>query len=408
MTIDASRVYGRIQEIARYGSTEEGGVTRLAFSSAERRARERIVGWMRDLGLAIRYDSAGNVFGRRGGQRDLPAVLLGSHIDSVPSGGAFDGVAGVIAALEVLQYLSESSITTSAPVEIVVFANEEGSRFRGGLMGSQAFTGLLDDGLLDEIADRDGTTLRAAMQECGISEPSLERAAVADGEYAAFFELHIEQSVALEAADCAVGVVTGIAGPHQMWAEIRGRSGHAGATPMTLRRDPMVAAAIVIQEVETSVAQSASTRATVGDVRVVPGAHNVIADTVGFSIDIRGVDLAEREAVFERIRSKLESVCASRKLSFSLRETQRTDPVELDPSLTQELLTIGDEIGVRTVAVFSGAAHDAMVVSRRIPTGMVFVRSAHGHSHCPEEYSSPEDLAAATEVLLHAVVRRAN
>lgn len=408
MKVNSERMWERIQELGEIGATPEGGVTRLAFSKEEREATDRMIQWMRELGLEVRTDGIGNLFARRRGKSDGPPVLMGSHLDSVPNGGKFDGAAGVVAALEVVQVLEEQGIETELPIEVVSFVNEEGSRFAGGLMGSSAVVGKLSENVLD-TRDREGILLRDALKEYGVQPERIFDARLSKGAYTAFYELHIEQSVMLEEHDLAVGIVTGIAGPCQLTVQIGGRSGHAGATPMGSRRDPLVAAAMIIQEVERSAIEAGkTTRGTVGYVKAYPGAANVIPERVEFSLDYRDIDLAQRTRAIEHIKSYIATLCQERGLVQNVMVDLEIPPTVLDERVVKLLTETAAEQQLATLPLPSGAAHDAMNMHELCPTGMIFVRSKDGLSHCPEEYSTPEDLAEGANLLLHAVVKTAN
>lgn len=404
--MDQDRIWRRLQALARHGGTGDGGVTRLALGRVDRAAADEVGKWLAPLGFAHTMDSAGNNFWRYPRGSRGPAVLVGSHLDSVPSGGRFDGAAGVVAAAEVAQVLVQSGRRLQLPIEVVAFANEEGVRFPGGLMGSQAAAGLFQDDLLLDVIDAEGVSLRSALFDYGVPLPSLTGARRDADSVAAYFELHVEQGGVLEAADVPVGLVSGITGLYQARIEFTGRSGHAGATPMQGRRDPLAGAARVVQKVE-QVARSSGgeVRGTVGWIRVHPGAENVIPDSVGFSIDVRSVDAAALQEALQAVYAEVRAVCAERDLQWRVTAEQHTQPVILDAGLRAGLQELATAHGIQHRTLPSGGGHDAMIMQGVWPTAMVFVRSRDGLSHHPEEFSSPEDLAAGAQLLLMGVGR---
>lgn len=408
LKINSERLWNRIQKLGEIGSTKDGGVTRLAFSKEDRLATDLVISWMREAGLEIWTDPVGNVFGKYKGKLKGPVILTGSHLDTVRNGGKFDGAAGVLAALEVLQTLKENNIETTLPIEMVTFVSEEGSRFAGGLMGSMAVAGLLPKNILDE-KDNDGISLANALEVFGAKPDQIFASKRLNSEIAAFYELHIEQSQTLEEENKSVGIVLGIAGPYQMKVRISGRSGHAGAVAMNLRKDPMIAAGMIIQEVENSAIETApTTRGTVGFIKAYPGGHNVIPEEVELTIDYRDIDTETRNKVVNRIRDYINKICEERGLKSEIIVTQDTEPVPVKQEILDEMTAVAKEQEIPFAKVTSGAAHDAMIMGNLCPIGMVFVRSINGLSHCPEEYSTKEDLTDGVQVLLHTVINTAN
>ncbi|MFE8698431.1 Zn-dependent hydrolase [Cytobacillus sp. FJAT-53684] len=408
LEINSERLWNRIQVLGEIGSTKDGGVTRLAFSKEDREATDLVISWMREAGLEIWTDPVGNVFGKRKGKVQEPVILTGSHLDTVRNGGKFDGAAGVLSALEVLQTLEDNNIETTLPIEMAIFVNEEGSRFAGGLMGSMAVAGLLPESILDE-KDNEGISLASALKEFGANPDRILASKRPSSEIAAFFELHIEQSQTLEEENKPTGIVLGIAGPYQMKVRIFGRSGHAGAVAMNLRRDPMVAAGMIIQEVERSAIEKApTTRGTVGYIKAHPGGHNVIPEEVELTIDYRDINLDTRDKVVNRIRDYINKVCDERGLKNEIIVTQDTAPVPVKEEILEQMTAVAKELKIPFSKVTSGAAHDAMIMGRLCPIGMIFVRSINGLSHCPEEYSTKEDLSDGAQVLLYTVTNTAN
>lgn len=406
--ISADRVNRRLGRLAQFGRTPEGGITRFAFSPEEKAATDTVAAWMAEAGLEVRRDAAGNLFGRLAGKRPGPAVLTGSHLDSVPNGGNFDGPLGVLGALEAVQAMHEQGAVPELPIEVVSFMGEEGSRYTWGLMGSSFFTGTFPYDRLFDLKDRQGIPLAEAMRQYGANPPAVRSALAERGDYAAYVEMHIEQSGVLESRGLPVGIVTGIAGMRQLRAVIRGRAEHAGACPMDLRRDPMPAAAELILAAERAARESdPATRATVGFVQARPGAANVIPAEVELTFDIRDLDGERRDACVERVRTALREICGRRGLEGDLVLEHTSTPVHCDPNLIRTMVEAAASLGREPFQLPSGAVHDGANVASLCPVGMIFVRSRDGLSHCPAEYTSPEDVAAGTELLAETLWRLA-
>jgi allantoate deiminase len=408
MQINATRVNERLAYLSRFGTTPDGGVSRYALGEAEKAATETVACWMAEAGLAVRRDAVGNLFGRLEGKRQGPAVLTGSHLDSVPNGGHYDGPAGVLAALEAVQSMREQGLAPEFPIEVSAFIGEEGSRFPHGLMGSSFLTGTFPYDELETMTDRDGVTLGDALRAYGADPANARTAAVAPGAYKAYVELHIEQSGMLEAKNLPAGIVSGIAGMRQLKGVIRGRAEHAGACPMDLRKDPMPAAAEVILEVERAARESdPATRATVGYIKAFPGGSNVIPAAVELSFDIRDLDGARRDACVERVRSNFFAVCARRGLEGEWELQHTSTPIHCDAEIVKTMTAAAEALAMEPFQLPSGAVHDGANVSLVCPVGMIFVRSRDGLSHCPQEYTSPEDIAAGTRLLAETLWRLA-
>lgn len=407
MRINSERFLSRLEELSRIGQTASGGVTRLAYTPEDRQANDLVLRWMKEAGLAVRMDAAGNTFGRLDGMEEDAVVLTGSHLDTVREGGRYDGAAGVVAALETLTVMIENGVRPRRTVEMAVFRGEEGSRFPTGLMGSLALTGKLSADYPDRVRDAAGVSLATAMTEFG-ARPAEFAAARNEEPIRAFLELHIEQAGVLESAGRPVGIVTGIAGPQMLHLTLRGRSGHAGAMPMAGRRDPMLAAGQIIQAVEkTAMAAGPTTRGTVGYLKPYPGGANVIAGEVEMTMDYRDIDVAARQKAVDAIKAEVAAVSRERGIEYSLKTIMDVPPTPVDGKVLARLRECARREGIDALELPSGAGHDAMVIATVGPMGMIFVRSRDGLSHCPEEYSSPEDLALGTQLLLAAIAELA-
>ncbi|HEX6987924.1 MAG TPA: M20 family metallo-hydrolase [Bacillota bacterium] len=389
-----------LDDLARIGAVPGGGVTRRALTPEERQAMELVRGWMEDLGLRTGYDAAGNLFGTWAppGAGGAP-VMTGSHVDSVPHGGRYDGAAGVVAALAAVAALQRAGHAPRRPVRVAVFTGEEASRFPVGLMGSTAVVRGLSEEELDRV-DEAGVSLRDALPAAS----RLDAARIRPGDLTAFLEVHIEQGRVLEDAGLPVGLVTGIAGPVFFRGSLRGAADHAGATPMPLRRDALAGAAEFVLAAERIARETGPTTvATVGWLQPHPGAGNVIPGLCEFSLDLRDIDPAARDRAEAALRDALAEIARRRDLAWELKETHRVDPVPVPEHLIRVLERAAEEAGVSTMRLVSGAAHDAMIMARVAPAGMIFVRCREGRSHTPDEYATVEDLTAAADVLAGAL-----
>jgi allantoate deiminase len=402
--VDGERLWRRLSELAEVGKQESGGVTRLSFTDEERSAQDLVASFMEDAGLAVREDAAGNLFGRREGKApNAPAVLVGSHVDSVYEGGNFDGPLGVLAGVEVAQTMEERGVETVSPVEVVAFTDEEGARFSFGMIGSRALAGTLSDEDVQH-EDANGICIADAMRHYGIDPEKIAEAARPRGSLAAYLELHIEQGRVLENEGLPVGIVTGIAAPVWRRLVFVGETGHAGTTPMQLRHDTLAAAAEVLAVVEEEASATGTSVGTVGQLGVEPGGINIIPGRVDMSLDLRDINEETRDLVEDRILERARGVCERRGVGFETEVLQRMTPVSCSEAVRGAARAACEELGIEAYDLASGAAHDGMQLVGLCPVGMIFVRSKEGVSHSPEEWSSKEDCAAGANVLYHATL----
>ncbi len=409
IAIDPDRLWKSLMSLAEIGATAKGGVCRLALTDLDRQARERVIGWARELGCTVRIDGIGNLFMRREGLRpDLPAVATGSHIDTQPNGGKFDGNYGVLAGLEVLRTLVQQNVRTEAPLEVCVWTNEEGSRFVPVMMGSGVYAGAFTLEHALSATDREGTSVREALAAIGHGGP--EPAAVADGapRFGAYFEAHIEQGPVLEHAAVTIGVVTGALGQRWYDVTVTGMEAHAGPTPMTLRRDALQGAAELMQEVVAiAQRQGADGRGTVGWVDVFPNSRNVIPGRVRFSVDFRHPHDAALMAMDGELRAAAAAVGERRGLEVAVEQVVYFPPTAFDARLVGAVRAGAKRAGLSHLDIVSGAGHDAVFVARVAPAAMIFVPCRDGISHNEIESAEPEHLAAGANVLLHAMLEAA-
>jgi allantoate deiminase len=403
--IDGKRLWRRISDLGEIGKQEGGGVTRLSFTEEERAAKGRVASYMEDAGLSVYEDTAGNLFGRREGRDPaLPAVLIGSHVDSVYNGGNFDGPLGVLAGVEVLQTMEQQEIGTEHPIEIVAFTDEEGVRFSFGMIGSRALAGKLTPEDLTSYKDENGVSIAEAMRACGLDPEKIEEAARPEDSIKAYVELHIEQGRVLENENLPVGIVMGIAGPVWLRFYLEGETGHAGATPMNLRHDALAAAAEIMGIAEREAAKTGTSVGTVGQLEVEPGGINIIPGKARFSLDLRDIDEGVRDRVEGRILEVAEETCHRRGVRLQIETLQRLAPTPCSDLVRIAAERACEKLGVRPHALPSGAGHDGMQLTDLCPMGMIFVRSKNGVSHNPDEWSSQQDCAVGADALFWTVL----
>ncbi len=398
---DAARLERQIEALGRFGANPQGGVSRVAFSPADIAGREYVRSLMREAGLDVRVDAAGNIIGRRAGtDPSLPVIMTGSHIDSVPQGGNYDGDVGVLGAIEVAGLLQEHGIATRHPLEFVVFTDEE-----GGTVGSQAMAGRFASGSLD-LASHSGLSIRDGIRAVGGDPDRLEDAARRPGELAAYVELHIEQGAILEESDIDIGVVEGIVGIRWWDVTVDGMANHAGTTPMTRRRDALVAASEFVLAVNRIAATTPGTQvATVGRIRAEPGAPNVIPGRVAMSLEIRDLDSAKMESLFRAIGAEAQRLADARGTSIRFSEMELAlDPAPTDERLRQVIEQSAASLGLSHRRMPSGAGHDAQEIAHLAPMAMIFVPSRDGISHAPQEFTAPQDIANGADVLLRTLL----
>jgi N-carbamoyl-L-amino-acid hydrolase len=402
--IDGARLLRRIADLAQVGAIEGGGVCRLALTDADRQGRDLVVQWMRELGLAVTVDGIGNVVGLRAGRKAGPPVMTGSHIDTVRTGGRYDGNLGVLAGLEVVAALNDAGVVTERPIAVAFFTNEEGARFAPDMMGSLVFQG--DLALEDALATVgiDGTTVRENLARIGYAGT----APVGNNEVHAFVELHVEQGPVLEHEDYTIGAVTGVQGIHWIEFTVRGVSNHAGTTPMALRHDAgIVAARIACFARDLTVELGASQLATVGQVNLFPNLINVIPNRATFTLDLRNTDGAALQEAIARCMKYAAQVAADEGVELSHRVLADFAPVAFDEAIVGRVEDIARSRGHRVRRLPSGAGHDAQMLARMCPTGMVFVPSVGGLSHNVAEFTHDQDIEAGAGVLLELMLELA-
>lgn len=406
--IDARRLWQSLMELAQVGATPKGGVRRLALTDLDRQGRDLVASWFREAGLAVRTDEVGNMFARRPGRDpEARAVAAGSHIDTQPNGGKFDGTFGVLAGLEIMRTLNDLGITTRAPLEIVVWTNEEGTRFTPVMMGSGTFAGVFAPDFVRAQQDVTGFSVGDELQRIGYLGGQL-CGTVPGGMFAAYFEAHIEQGPVLEAHGLPIGVVSGALGQQWYDVTVTGMDAHAGPTPMAQRQDAMLAAARMIEAVNRiALSEAPHGRGTVGFLQVQPNSRNVIAGQVQFSVDFRhpsqeGLDRMDAEMHAQFARMARES-----KVSVAVQQVVKFEPCVFDRDCVASVRRAAQTLALPHMDVVSGAGHDAVYVARVAPTGMIFIPCKDGISHNELEDALPEHITAGANVLLLAMLERA-
>ena len=406
LRINGDRLWESLMEMAKIGATPKGGVCRLALTDLDKQGRDLFVRWCEEAGCEVTVDQVGNIFARRPGRDPaLPAIMTGSHLDTQPTGGKFDGIFGVLAGLEVVRTLNDYGHQTDAPVEIVVWTNEEGSRFSPAMMGSGAYAGVFT---LDEVrakADVEGKRFGDELRRIGYEGP----APVGGRAASAYFEAHIEQGPILEAEKKTIGVVTGAQG--QRWYEITvtGQEAHAGPTPMARRKDALVGAARMIDAVnKIGHKHQPNACATVGHVQVSPNSRNTIPGKVFFTVDFRHPDDATLTAMHEDLHAACREIARASGVEVEVKDFWYFPPTPFDPKLVAAVREGAERHGYSHRDIISGAGHDAVYMAKVAPTAMIFVPCEDGISHNEIENAKAEDLAAGCNVLLHAILAHAH
>ncbi len=404
IAVDRERLWQSLMAMAKIGATEKGGSKRLALSDLDREGRDLFVRWCQEAGCAVTVDRMGNIFARRRGRRaDLAPVATGSHLDTQPTGGRFDGVYGVLAGLEVIRTLNDLGYETEAPLEVAVWTNEEGARFAPAMLGSGVFAGIFDEAYGHGRADADGVRLGAELGRIGY----LGAAPCGGRRLGAYFEAHIEQGPILEAEGKTIGVVEGIQGISWFEVTLTGSESHAGTTPMERRRDALLGCARLVERINRLALAHPPGVATVGVVEIGPGSRNTIPGTAFFTVDLRHPQAEALAAMKAQLEAEVADVAAALGLDRRCAEIWHSPPIHFDRGCVDAVRRAAREAGYSARDITSGAGHDAGNVAQIAPTAMIFVPCAGGISHNEVESASPEDLAAGCNVLLRAMLERA-
>ena len=377
------------------------GINRLAFTDADWAGRQYIIDRMTDAGLSVEIDDFGNVIGYKIGKKpDLPVVMVGSHTDSVPNGGNYDGVVGVLSAIEVIRSMTDDGYEHDHTIAVVDFMCEESGRFGDATLGSKAMRGELTLQDLHRLVDKQGISLYEALKGRNLNPDGIETMAY-KRPVKSFTEIHIEQGKVLEHEQKTIGIVTGIAAPERFYVIIRGNADHSGATPMNLRHDALCGASKIILGIEeiASMQEEPPVVGTVGVVEVTPGAMNVIPSAVKLGVDIRSISKVARNSVVTLVKEFIDITAEKRKLSYTIETIAQDHPVEMHPAMIREIEEAVKSVGVEYMTIPSGAGHDAMHWAEVVPTGMIFIPCRDGISHNPAEFAEMDDIVTGAEVL---------
>ena len=404
----AARLHRDLVALSEFGKSGPTAVTRLAFTREDNEAHLRIAELMREAGLSTRYDAFGNLFGSRPGtDAEARPVVTGSHVDGPPDGGIYDGVVGVLSAIEACRLFGENRVDTRRSIEVCAVRAEHLDRFGVSCLGSRALGGKLKPEDLDRLKDASGDSLRAVLGACGFDPERLDTVSL-EGRIDVWIELHVEQGRVLEDAGTRVGIVTAIAGPTRYRVTVKGMADHSGATPMAIRRDALMGAAEMFLDLERLSRATRDCVGTVGVVRALPGAVHTIPGEVEFYVDIRGVDRQEKQKLVGAFREAMETRALARDLALSVETHVDEHPVPCTPWVIDALQAVCDELGASCMVMPSGAGHDTQHVAAVADVGMYFIPSAHGIAHTPDEYTAIEDLTYGTEILAETLRRLAD
>jgi N-carbamoyl-L-amino-acid hydrolase len=406
LRVNGKRLRAALEEMAKIGATPGGGVQRLALSDEDKQARDLFIKWLNEIGLEVIIDEMGNIFGKRSGKgKDLPPVMSGSHIDSQPKGGRFDGILGVMGALEVVRTLNDHGIETERPITIVDWTNEEGTRFSPAMAGSGVWTAKLDRDWVYGRADIHGKTFGQELERIGYKGKLTAK----QWPVHAYYEYHIEQGPVLDREGKLIGAPKGIVCLHWYDIYVEGTANQVGPTPMEGRNDALCAAAEMILRVNELPAKvGANMVATVGEIHNFPNSRNIIPDRVHFTVDIRSWDDELATRAWEDLRLDFGTIAARRECPLRIEETWRVGHTPFEERLVKRVLEIAGQLGYSSHYMVSGAGHDASYMSQVAPTAMVFVPSIGGRSHVEVENTKWEDCEAGANVLLHCMLQSAS
>ncbi len=406
MQINPTRLQQHFEAMSLIGKIGETGTCRPTMTVLEKQSFELAVTWMQDAGMKTHIDNFGNLIGRLEGEdKTLPVLMMGSHLDSQPYGGRFDGVAGVLCAIEVVKTMSENNIKPKRSIEVISFADEEGWRFTKGLFGSRGILGKLEEGELSRT-DKDGITREQALIDFGCDPTNFKASEYAPGSIHAYLELHIEQGPILDIANKPIGIVTGISGPLWLTVKLKGMAGHTGSVPMHLRNDALLGAAEIVVAVNKIAMQNPSTPtvATVATMEVFPASRNIIAEEVVFTIDLRDIDLARRNLYEQQLYAEIKNICNKHGLTYTITEDTNNEPRYCSAWIKNIIKKNCDLQNLDAPELMSGPFHDALALSYACDYGMIFVRCKDGISHNPKEFASYDDLALGAEIMYGTVL----
>ena len=406
--INRKRLQGEFEAISKFGALEGGGLTRLALTKEDKQAREYLISLVKEAGFSLKEDAVGNIYAKFDdvSEPNLPAVSVGSHVDSVPFGGFYDGMLGVMTGLEAMRAIKESGVKLKRPLELIVFCCEESSRFKMATIGSKIVSGKLPLSRLHELKDEGGVSLYEAMRDFGLKPQNLADALLPKGAFHSYLELHIEQGPVLERQNIPVGIVTGIAAPIRYEILVRGRADHSGATPMNMRNDALVAASHIIIAAQNFARAKKTAVATIGYAQTKPGVLNVVPGEVRLGVDIRDIDKSDLEALDKELRAFVQDLSRELNFSYEIKELIKDTPVRLSDEVINLLENEAKSLGIKTLRLPSGAGHDAMNMPGIAKlVGMLFIPCKDGISHNINESINFDDAFKATEILAAAMIK---
>jgi len=407
MNTKVDRIRKDIEELAKFNSSTEGGLTRFSLTEEDRMAREYLKDQLGKLDVKIYEDNAGTLFAtREGTDPAAPVIMIGSHFDSVKNGGNFDGPAGVVMALEIFRALEENGVKTRYPLEFVAMIEEEGGRFGSGVFGSRAMAGLVDLEQLERNKDKDGVSMAQAFRDFGFEPEKVAEAKRNKEDVKAFIELHIEQGPILENEGKDVGIVDFIVGINEFKVQVNGRPDHAGTTPMSMRADALGVASKVVAEIDSYPApENNGTVATVGVMEIKPGAANIVPAQVVFTVDIRSKDEESIGNVKKKIMDRLDALTKGTDVTYQVTEMLDVKPVKMNEEMVELFKESAEEKGFSYRNMLSGAGHDAMVMAAVTEVGLIFVPSKDGRSHCKEEWTDYDQLQKGIELIYDTILK---
>jgi beta-ureidopropionase / N-carbamoyl-L-amino-acid hydrolase len=404
-TVNRDRLWDTLMEMGKIGALPDGGCNRAALGGDDRRGRDQFISWCRDAGCQVTFDAVGNIYARRPGRNATrPAVATGSHLDTQPHGGKFDGIYGVLAGLEVVRSLNDAKLETEAPIDVVCWTNEEGVRFSPPLAGSLAFAGLVDVDTVHNARTLDGTTVGEDLRNGGFLGTERPGNRALD----CFIEAHIEQGPILEARNKTIGVVTHVVGIRWSVVTVTGMDSHAGTTPMDKRRDALLgAAAMITANNQIARSQDELARLTVGKLQIEPNSGATIPGRAVFVCDLRHPDAAVLDSLEQRMHAAMRTIASEQRLEIGIERSINIAPLRFAPELVDTVRTTANKLGYSNIDMLSGAGHDAMNVAKIVPAAMIFVPCKNGLSHNEAESATPDDLAAGAHTLMHTLLARA-
>lgn len=403
MQVNKNRLFERIESLALF-SEKTKGVTRLPFTDESKAALDSLDKWMKEAGMTVRYDAMCNIIGHYPGEDESqPVIMIGSHVDTIIEGGKYDGALGILAGIEVIQTLNENNISLAVPVEVVGFCDEEGVRFGTTLLGSRAIAGTLPESVFD-IEDINGISMKNALSSFGGDPDNYKDAKYDKGKIGSYLEIHIEQGPVLEELGKSCGIVTGIAGQSRYLFEINGYAGHAGTVPINMRQDALCAASELILSIERLAKQFDPLVATVGQLKVSPGASNVIPGSVLGSLDVRDLNSDNKNAYLDKLFSIAKEIAKKRDIKIDFESILEIPVTTFSDRIIELMRKVTLSEGEEPIFLQSGAGHDGMAISEIADIGMIFVRCKDGLSHHPDEYCSSKDMAAGAQLLLDVLL----